>query len=177
MTANRVRQGNFTLTFPQNRAWDSRLTRLFMFSITWLKIVMVVLISNGQIRWAVPGILPAANGARHTWKDPFPILPISTNDGSAGSIPDAYPHSRTYGSTEWFLQSQDSVLGPEEQSACAASGTPSPWALVSLCLVWPIHTDFTCSIWPPDRASCRLNPGWDTTPNPVSVVFLSQMQT
>jgi len=29
---NRVTQGNFTLTFSRNRAWNSRFTRLFLFN-------------------------------------------------------------------------------------------------------------------------------------------------
>ena len=48
LAGNRVRQGNFTLAFPQNRAWTSRFTRLFMFLNPLTKIVMVAPISNRQ---------------------------------------------------------------------------------------------------------------------------------
>ncbi len=37
--------------------------------------------------------------------------------------------------------------------------------------VWRNDNDFTCSDIPPNRTSCQLNPGRDTTSNPVSVVL------
>jgi len=97
---NLAKQVNSTPAFPQNRRWTSRFIQIFMFPFTSLKLVRIVPISNGQINRDFRGNAHAANATRHTCKVLSPILPISTNDGSAGSIQDACPHSRTYESTE-----------------------------------------------------------------------------
>ena len=127
MAHNRVRQGNFTPAFTDNLAWTAEFIRLFMCSIIWLKLVMVVPISSGQIIGASRCIAPATNGSRHTWKDPFPILYISTSSGSADSTPDAYPHVSTCDGTEWSLRSPDSVHGPDLQLTGVALGSQALW--------------------------------------------------
>ena len=58
LAGNRVTQGNFTLTFPRNRAWKSPFTRLFLFNhkcinTLWtyqfpVRLLAVILFHNNQ---------------------------------------------------------------------------------------------------------------------------------